>query len=262
MYKTKVISEEEYDARNKGFTEALGAVQSAEASVYSARLNLEFTEIRAPISGRVGREMMTAGNLVKGGGADATLLTFIVSTDPVYVYADMDERSALKYRRLAGQGCVPRADDAPQGCMPAEMALADEAGFPHHGYVAYESPRLSAGTGTLSLRALFKNPDGLLSPGLFARLRLPGGAPFQGLLLPDRAVGTDLAQKFVWVVGGGDKIERRAVKLGPLIDGFRAISEGLAPDDWVVLEGIQKLKPDLVVKPEKTTLAETGTGKP
>ena len=194
--------------------------------------------------------------LVKGGGADATLLTFIVATDPVYVYVDVDERSALKYRRLAGSGCTPRQNAAPQNCMPAEMALVDETGFPHSGYIEYESPRLTASTGTLSLRSVFPNPEGLLSPGLFARLRVPGSAPFQAVLLPDRAIATDLAQKFVWVVGPDNKIERRPVVLGALIDGLRVIAENLKPDEWVVVEGIQKLKPGIPVNPEKTTVAE------
>jgi len=260
MFKSKAISEEEFDARSKGLAEAVAAEQSAEAAVYSARLNLEFTEVRAPISGRVGRELITAGNLVKGGGADATLLTFIVSTDPVYVYVDVDERSALKYRRLAGTECQAQAEKGVGACMRADMGLADESGYPHHGRIEYESPRLNASTGTLTLRAVFSNPDGLLSPGLFARLRVPGSAPFQAVLLPDRAVATDLAQKFVWVMGTDDKVERRKVTLGALVDGYRVIAEGLKPGEWVVVEGIQKLKPGAAVKPERTTLPQAGSG--
>lgn len=255
MYKAKAISEEEHDARSKGLAEAAAAAQSAEANVYSAKLNLEFTEVRAPISGRVGRELITAGNLVKGGGADATRLTFVVSTDPVYVYVDVDERSALKYRRLAGQGCGPQQDA--EDCMPAEMALADETGFPHRGRIEYESPRLEASTGTLTLRGVFPNPERLLSPGLFARVRVPGSAPFQAVLVPDRAVLTDLAQKFVWVINGS-KAERRPVQLGALIDGLRVIAEGVKPGEWVVTEGIQKLRPDMEVKVEKADIGGTG----
>lgn len=258
MYKSKAISEEEYDARSKGLTEATAAVHSAEANVHTARLNLEFTEVRASISGRVGRELITAGNLVKGGGADATLLTFIVATDPVYVYVDIDERSALKYQRLARQGCIRPQADGRAGCMPAEMALVDEAGFPHRGYIEYESPRLTASTGTLSLRGVFPNPDGLLSPGLFARLRVPGSALFRAVLLPDRAIVTDLAQKFVWVVGADNKVERRAVVPGALIDGLRVIDEGLQPEEWTVIEGIQKLRPGITVEPQKTTSNDGG----
>nr|WP_246599002.1 efflux RND transporter periplasmic adaptor subunit [Methylogaea oryzae] len=256
MFQSKAISEEEFDARSKGLAEAVAAVQSADANVYAARLNLEFTEVRAPIAGRVGRELITAGNLVKGGGADATLLTFIVATDPVYVYVDVDERSALKYRRLVGQGCLPHPAEAQQPCLPAEIGLADEAGFPHKGSIAYTSPRLTASTGTLTLRGVFANGDGLLSPGLFARLRIPGSAPFQAILLPDRAISTDLAQKFVWVVGEGNKAERRVVVPGPLVDGLRVISEGLKPDEWVVVEGVQKIKPAAPVEPEKISLAD------
>ncbi|QSA99157.1 efflux RND transporter periplasmic adaptor subunit [Methylococcus sp. EFPC2] len=254
MFKSKAISEEEYDARSKGLAEAAGAEQSAEAKVYSARLNLEFTEVRAPIAGRVGREQITAGNLVKGSGADATLLTFIVSTDPVYVYVDVDERSALKYRRLSAAGCA----DGPKGCKPANLALADEQGFPHAGVIDYESPRLTAATGTLTLRGLFPNPDGLLSPGLFSRLRLPGSAPFQAVLLPDRAVAADLSRKFVWVVKEDQHVESRTVVPGPLIDGLRVIKEGLKPGEWVVTEGIQKLRPGAAVQAERTAAPEAG----
>lgn len=258
MYKSKAISEEEYDARSKGLTEAMAEVQSAEANVYTARLNLEFTEVRASIGGRVGQELMTAGNLVKGGGADATQLTFIVSTDPVYVYVDVDERSALKYRRLASTRCASGGSDPTHGCMPAEMALVDETGFPHQGYVAYESPRLNPGTGTLTLRAVFANPDGVLSPGLFARLRIPGSAPFRALLIPDRAIVTDLAQKFVWVVGADNKVERRPIVPGIFSHGLRVVSEGLKPDDWVVIEGIQKVKPGSATNPERVTIQADG----
>lgn len=244
MYKSKAISEEEYDARSKGLLEAEAAVRSAEADVGEARLNLEFTEVRSPISGRVGRELITTGNLVKGSGGDGTLLTFIVSVDPVYVYVDVDERSALKYRRLTGPS---GGTGSP---IPAELALADETGFAHPGHIDYESPRLDAGTGTLTLRGVFPNPDGLLTPGLFTRLRVPGGVPQQALLLPDRAIGSDLANRFVWVVKADNKVERRVVALGPLSDGMRVIADGLKPDERVVVEGVQKLRPDQEVKPD------------
>jgi multidrug efflux system membrane fusion protein len=244
MYKSKAISEEEYDARSKGHLEAEAAVRSAEADVGEARLNLEFTEVRSPVAGRVGRELITAGNLVKGSGGDGTLLTFIVSVDPVYVYVDVDERSALKYRRLTG------ASGSAESRIPAQLALADEAGFAHPGHIDYESPRLDAGTGTLTLRGVFPNPDGLLTPGLFTRLRVPGGVPHPALLLPDRAIASDLANRFVWVVKADNRVERRPVTLGPLSDGLRVIAEGLKPDDRVVIEGVQKLRPDQEVKPE------------
>ena len=194
LFSGKAISEEEHDARTKGSQETLAAVQSATANVATAKLNLEFTKIRAPIDGRIGRELITEGNLVGGGGGggDATLLTFIVSVDPIYVYVDVDERSALKYRRLAihdGNRVRP---------VPVQLAVADETDFPHLGHIDYISPKADRTTGTISLRGVLANADGLLSPGFFARLRVRGSAPYSALLIPDRAIATDQAQRFVW----------------------------------------------------------------
>jgi multidrug efflux system membrane fusion protein len=258
LFRAKAISEEEHDARSKGLREAVAAVQSAEANVYTARLNLEFTNVRAPIDGRVGRELITEGNVVNGGGGDATLLTFIVSTDPVYVYVAADERSVLKYRRQAqkdGRGSL--GDER----TPAELAVADEADFSHQGYLDYISPREDAATGTLTLRGVFANPDELLSPGFFARMRVRGSAPYPAILLPDRAIGADQAQRFVWVVNQQNQVEYRKVGLGAHIGQSRVITEGLRPDEWAVIEGIQKLKPGLTVNPERIPLAGRDGGK-
>jgi len=246
LFRAKAISGEEHDARGKGLREAAAAVQSAEANVYSAKLNLDYTKIRSPIDGRIGRELITVGNVVNGGSGDATLLTFIVSTDPVYVYVDADERSVLKYRRSA-------ADPAQ---TPAELAVADEARFPHQGRLDYISPRENAATGTVSLRGVFANKDGLLSPGFFARMRVRGSAPYPALLLPDRAIGTDQAQRFVWVVNPDKQVEYRKVALGAHIGQSRVIADGLKPGEWVVIEGLQKLKPDIKVDPERISLSE------
>lgn len=252
LFRAKAISEEEHDARNKGLREAIAADQSAQANVYTARLNLEFTKVRAPIDGRISRELITAGNLVNGGGNDATLLTSIISTDPVYVYADADERSVLKYRRQAQkQGSGNVGDEQ----TPVELAVADELNFPHQGHLDYISPREDAATGTLSLRGVFANPDELLSPGFFARIRVRGSAPYPGILLPDRAIGTDQAQRFVWVVNQEQQVEYRKVKLGAHIGQSRVIIEGLKPEEWAVIEGIQKLKPGIKVNPERISLA-------
>lgn len=254
LFRAKAISEEEHDARGKGLRESAAAVQSAQANVYTAKLNLDFTKIRAPIDGRIGREMITAGNLVSDGGDGGTLLTFIVSTDPVYVYVDADERSALKYRRqMQKQNGNPRT--------PAELAVADETGFPHQGYLDYISPREDTATGTLTLRGVFANPDETLSPGFFARMRVRGGQPYPALLLPDRAIGTDQAQRFVWVVKQDNQIEYRKVELGAHIGQSRVIKQGLQPDEWAVIEGVQKLRPGMKVTPERTPLAEQNNGK-
>lgn len=251
LFRAKAISEEEHDARSKGLREAVASVQSAQANVYTARLNLEFTEVRSPIDGRIGRELITAGNLVNGGGGDATLLTFIVSTDPVYVYVDADERSALKYRRQAQQEGRGSLKDEK---TPVELAVADEVNFPHHGHLDYESPREDAATGTVTLRGVFPNPDELLSPGFFARMRVRGSAPYPAILVPDRAIGTDQAQRFVWVVNQDNQVEYRKVTLGAHIGQSRVITEGLKPEEWTVIEGIQKLKPGAKVNPERISL--------
>ena len=244
LFSAKAISEEEHDARSTGLHEAIAAVKSAEANVYSARLNLEFTQVRAPIDGRIGRELVTEGNLVNGGGGDATLLTFIVSTDPVYVYVDADERSVLKYRRLAGHNGIAAQ-------TPVQLAVADETDFPHDGKLDYLSPREDATTGTVTLRGVFDNPDGLLSPGFFARMRVRGSVPYPALLLPDRAIATDQAQRFVWVVNQDNQVEYRKVVLGAHIGQSRVISKGIKPDEWVVIEGVQKLKPGIKVNAER-----------
>ncbi|MFZ2407760.1 MAG: efflux RND transporter periplasmic adaptor subunit [Methylobacter sp.] len=251
LFKAKAISEEEHDARSKGLRETVAAVQSAEANVYTARLNLDYTQVRSPIDGRIGRELITVGNVVNGGGGDATLLTFIVSTDPVYVYADADERSVLKYRRQAHKGGRGSLGDER---TPVELAVADEAGFPHQGHLDYISPREDAATGTLALRGVFANPDELLSPGFFARMRVRASAPYPAILLPDRAIGTDQAQRFVWVVNQDNQVEYRKVELGAHIGESRVITEGLKPEDWTVIEGIQKIRPGIKVNPERITL--------
>ncbi len=253
LFRAKAISEEEHDARSKGLRETVAAVQSAQANVYTARLNLEFTKVRAPIDGRIGRELITAGNVVNGGGGDATLLTFIVSTDPVYVYVDADERSVLKYRRQAQKGGRGSLGDEQ---TPVELAVADEVNFPHPGHLDYISPREDAATGTLTLRGVFTNQDELLSPGFFARMRVRGSAPYPAILIPDRAIGTDQAQRFVWVVNQENQVEYRKVALGAHIGQSRVITEGLKPEEWTVIEGIQKLKPGIKVNPERISPTE------
>ncbi len=251
LFHAKAISEEEHDARSKGLRETVAAVQSAEANVYTARLNLDYTQVHSPIDGRIGRELITVGNVVNGGAGDATLLTFIVSTDPVYVYADADERSVLKYRRQAHKGGRGNLGDEQ---TPVELAVADESGFPHQGRLDYISPREDAATGTLSLRGVFANPDEMLSPGFFARMRVRASAPYPAILLPDRAIGTDQAQRFVWVVNQENQVEYRKVELGAHIGQSRVITQGLKPEEWTVVEGIQKLKPGIKVNPERITL--------
>jgi membrane fusion protein, multidrug efflux system len=251
LFKVKAISKEEYDARQKGLREAAASVESASANVETARLNLEFTQVRAPINGRIGRELITVGNLVKN---DDTLLTTIVSIDPVYVYVDADERAVLRYRRQNG------ASETGIEGTPVELALTDEDNFPHRGVLDYLAPREDTSTGTVTLRGVFANTDELLSPGFFARLRVRVGKPYPALLLPDRSIGTDQAQRFVWVMNPNNQVEYRKIEIGAHIGQSRVISNGLNAGDWVVIEGLQKLRPGIKVNPERITLAKPSQG--
>lgn len=253
LFQAKAISSEEYDARQKGLREAAAAVNSAEANVYLAKLNLDFTEIRAPISGRISREMVSVGNLVNAAG-EATLLARIVSTDPVYVYVDADEQSLLKYRRDAQK----RHGGADLKGTPVQLALSDEADFPHTGKLDYMAPQANPATGTITLRGVFANPDGLLSPGFFARMRVRGSDAYSATLLPDRAIVTDQDQRFVWVVKADNQLEHRQVKPGVRIGQMRVLNEAVNADEWVVIEGMQKLRPGMRVKPERIRLDGQG----
>jgi len=243
---TKAISTEDYDTKVKTYTSAQAAEKSAKATLDLATLNWEFTEIHAPIAGRIGRALVTEGNLVSGGvsGAGATLLTTLVSLDPLYLYGDADERAILKYRRLSQEGKRVSARDAE---IPAEMALADETGFPHKGYMDFVDNRVDPNTGTIRARGVFSNADHSLSPGFFARIRIPGSGKYPALLIPDRALGSDQAQKFVYVVNAEKKVEFRPVVIGPMIDGLRVVKEGLKPGEQIIVEGLIRVRPGVVV---------------
>jgi membrane fusion protein, multidrug efflux system len=247
LIKTRAISDEEFDTRTKLYSSAQSTVKSARAAADLARLNLEFTEIRAPINGRIGRALVTEGNLVTSGisGTGATLLTTIVSLDPIYCYSDADERAVLKYRRLSAEGRRVSARDAE---IPAEMALADELGFPHKGRIDFVDNQIDPGTGTVRARGVFRNPDQTLTPGYFARLRVPGSGKYQALLIPDRAIGSDQGTKFVYVVNSERKVEYRSVISGPVIDGLRVIKEGLKPGENVIVEGLLRVRPGIAVE--------------
>lgn len=246
---TKAISEEDFDTKAKTYLAALAAVKSARATMESARLNLEFTEIRAPIDGRISSALITEGNLVSGGisGAGASLLTTLVSLDPLYCYGSADELAILKYIQLSREG---RRESARDKEIPAEMGLANESGFPHKGHMDFVDNRVDPSTGTLRARGVFTNSDHSLSPGFFARLRIPGSGKYPALLIPDRSLGSDQSQKFVYVVGGDRKIEVRRVKIGPIIEGLRVVKEGLKAGEQVVVEGLMRVRPGIVVDPK------------
>lgn len=253
LIKSRAMSQEEVDTRGADQREAQEAVQAARAAVESAQLNVEFTQVRAPIGGRISREYVTVGNLINGGAADSTLLTRIVSVDPIYCYFDVDERSYLKYVRLSRSGERPSSREVKN---PVQLALANETGFPHQGYIDFVDNRLDANTGTMTGRAVIPNPDLLLTPGLFARVRIPGSGTYKALLLPDEAIGTDQTQRFAFVVNDQHTVEYRRVTLGPIIDGLRVIRDGLKPEDWVVVNGVQRVRTGAQVDPQQQASAE------
>ncbi len=253
LLKTEAISKKTFDDRENLLREATAAVKVAEARVKTAELELSFCRITAPISGRISRTLVTRGNFVSGGGNDTgnTVLTTIVTQDPIYIYFDVSENDALKYQRLvqaSGKGAAGMIGAA------VGVALPDEEHFPHSGKLDFLENRLDVGTGTLRARAIVPNAEGLFSPGMFARVRLQGSPEYQALLLPDESIGTDQATRFVYVVGSNDIPVRRTVELGPLIDGLRVIRKGIGPDDWVVLRGQQRILPDQKIVPKRIPL--------
>ncbi len=254
LLKSKAISEEEADSRSKAKREAEAAIESARASVEVAKLNLEYTHITAPINGRISRKLITEGNLVNGMQGQNTLLSTIVSLDPIYCYFDADERSILKYQQLAREG---KQESLRDGRAPCELELANESGFPHKGVLDFVDNRVDATTGTLRVRGVFANPgpDRILQAGFFARVRVPGSGKSQALLIPDQAVGTDQGQRFVFVVNDLDEVEYRTVRLGPFIDGLRVVREGIQSNDWVVVNGLLSIHTGSKVNPKRAPLA-------
>jgi membrane fusion protein, multidrug efflux system len=236
------ISSEEHDRRAAFAQESTAQVAAVEAALRAAELNLEFTRITSPINGRVSRAIVTEGNLVSSGPGEATLLTTIVSLDPVYAYFDADEQIYLKY--TAG-GTRNRASIDRR----VRMALANEEGYPHEGQLDFLDNQLDGGTGTIRGRAVFRNTDGLLTPGLFVRLRLAGAGSSRRLLIQDGAVGTDLSKKFVYVVDDQHNVQYRPVTLGPIVDGLRVVRDGLRAGEPVVINGLQRIRPGAKVEP-------------
>jgi RND family efflux transporter MFP subunit len=212
-------------------------------------LNLEFTKVTSPINGRVSRAIVTEGNLVSTGPGEATLLTTVVSLDPVYAYFDADEQIFLKYTAKSADPKRPALRGGRQGELPIRMALGNEESFPRQGRLDFIDNQLDGATGTIRGRAVFRNSDGQLTPGLFVRLRLAGTASYRGLLIQDRAVGTDLNKRFVYVVGPKNEIQYRSVTLGPIVDGLRVVRTGLEAGESVVVNGLQRVRPGVQVTP-------------
>jgi RND family efflux transporter MFP subunit len=245
------VSEEELDERKSTGAQAEANVAGSEAALETASLNLNFTRVTSPIVGKVSRAEVTRGNLVTGGTNGGTLLTSVVSMDPIYLYFDADEQSYLRYTQTAHSGVGPSSNDAQN---PVQIGLANEDGFPHAGTVDFVDNQLNPQTGTIRARAVLANKDGQFTPGLFARVQLLVSGEYSAILIEDRAVNTDQSQKYVLLLGANNEIEYRQVKLGRVIDGLRIVREGLKPGDVIVVNGAQRVHPGVTVTPQRVTM--------
>lgn len=242
----RLIAEQDVDSRRERRAAAEAALAAAKAAAERAALDVGYCEVRAPISGRVGRRLVTAGNLVSGGEDNATLLTTIVSLDPIHVYITGDEQAYLRYLRMAREGARPSVRDVR---VPARMRLADQRGWPHQGHVDFIDNQIDRATGTILGRAVFPNPDRMLTPGLFAQVQVRGAGPFKALLIPDSAIAADQARRIVFVLGEGNVAEARPVTPGRLVGALRVISTGLAAGDRVIINGQARIRTGMVVAP-------------
>ncbi|MCC9604510.1 efflux RND transporter periplasmic adaptor subunit [Blastopirellula sp. JC732] len=241
-----------------GIATAQAAIEAAQAGVEAAELNLSYTQIHAPVSGRISREYVTEGNLVSGGTATSTLLTTITSIQPIYCTFDVNEAQALKYIRLAQAG---KRESSRSAKNPVYLGLADEQGFPHQGHMDFVDNRFDNNTASMRVRCIFRNERQDLVPGMFARVRLPGSAAEERVLIPDSAIGTDQSTQFAYVVVDG-KIERRDLQVGPLVDGLRVVREGLNGDEALVVEGLLMSRPGIAVNVEQRTIEIADDGLP
>jgi multidrug efflux system membrane fusion protein len=237
LVNTNVVSREEWEQRRSAATQAQADIRAAQAAVDAAQLNLDFTKVTAPIDGRASRALITSGNLVTAGDT-ASVLTTLVSQKTVYVYFDVDESTYLHYQNLARSG---QGASSNHTALPVEIGLTGEEGYPHQGKVDFLDNQLSPGTGTIRMRALLDNAQRQFTPGLFARVRLPGSAEFKATLVDDKAVLTDQDRKYVYIVDKEGKAQRRDITPGRLADGLRIVRQGLNPGDKVIVEGLQKV---------------------
>jgi membrane fusion protein, multidrug efflux system len=247
LLSTQAISQEEYDSRVAGQRSTTAGLRAAQAALEVAQINLGYTRVTSPIDGRVGRAEVTLGNLVSSGaGAQASLLTTVVSVGEMYAYFDASEQAYLRYVDLARKGERPSGRE---NRNPMRMGLANEEGFPHEGYIDFVDNRVNPSTGTIRGRAVFQNSDNSLTPGLFVRLQLLGSGKYNATLIHDRAIGTDQDRKFVLVVAPDNKLEYRQVTLGPMVDGLRVVRNGLKSGERIVVNGLQRVRPGAVVQP-------------
>lgn len=248
LVKSGFISKQGMDEKVHAEREATASLKAAQASITTARLNLEYARIRAPISGRIGRAEVTEGNLVNGGGGgEATALATLVSLDPIHAYFEADEQVFLRFARMGGDSATGKGKVTGNAVL---MGLSNETGYPHQGHIDFVDNQLNPATGTIRARAVFDNKERLFTPGLFARMRITGGGTTRAVLITDRAVGTDQSKKFVLVVGGNDTLAYREIKLGPVVDGLRVVRNGLKAGERIVVNGLQRVRPGMPVAPQ------------
>lgn len=250
------ISRQIYDQRMQERDGAAAALAAAEAAVMSARLDLGFTRITAPVTGRISREFVSVGNLVSGGTANSTLLTRINTIDPIHVYFDADEAAYLKYVRLDRTG---ERISSREAANPVRVSLVDEEDFPHLGQMDFVDNQIDGQTGTIRGRAILNNPDHLMVPGMFARVQLLGKGPYEAVLLPDEAITMDQARRVVYVLEENGTVTPRAVETGPEARGLRVIRSGVGREDRVVIKGIQRLRPGIEVSATEGGIDPVGT---
>jgi RND family efflux transporter MFP subunit len=254
---SRAVSQSELDKCEAARGVDIANVAADKAVVVSRQLDLEYTKVTAPVSGRVSRYVVTVGNLIQSGDQNGgTLLTTIMSVDPMYAYFDVDEHTVLRVRQLIREG---KAKSARTGELPVWLGLANEDGYSHRGTINFVDNQVNSKTGTLRLRGVFTNKDEALSPGYFARVRVPIGFPHQALLISDRALDTDQGQKVVYVVDKDDKVVSRPVRLGALHDGLREITDGVQAGERVIVKGLQQIRPGAIVEP---TLVEMPSSNP
>jgi RND family efflux transporter MFP subunit len=250
LVRDKTITDQTFEQRAQAFRNAKASVSNNEAAVRQAELDLDFTELRAPINGRIGDRRVTPGNLVTGGtGGNTTMLARIVSTDPIYFEFTFDEASYLRYERLArtGQDIASR-----NGSVKVALKLIDENDFDHEGRMDFVDNVIDSSTGTIRGRAVFSNPNEVFTPGMFARVRVPGSPPYEALLVADAAIATEQARRYVMVVDAQDMARQRYVALGQLTsDNLRVIKDGIGPDDRIVVSGLMQARPNTKVRPEQ-----------
>ena len=252
---THAISQSDLDSNNDAMLEANASLQAADAAVQTAQLNLNYTAITAPVTGRVSRAEITVGNWV-GTAVTAPVLTTVVSVSPVYVEFEVDEQTFLKYAANGASG------NSGVDHIPVSMGLANEDGYPHQGRLESLDNQLDISSGTIRVRAIFDNPTGELTPGLYAKIRTGGSAAESAILVDDKAVGTDQDKKFVMVVGSDNKAVYRGVTLGPMVDGLRIVRSGLAKGERIVVNGLQRVQPNQVVAPVEVTMDRDTAGTP